>query len=177
RGENAVEHHDVILTDPVVVEPRAIRIEVLADRRHRQRILAEELQVVRDIRRAASELPPEPRHEKGHVQDMDLVREDVILERILEDHDVVVGYGAADQCRHVPSSQKGASPLSRDKKRGASSQCLSKKRDRPRSRRVEPILSSGKGGSGPLSPSRRQSSSFSASTLSVLSQLKSGRPK
>src|SRR5690606_8209268 len=31
---------------------------------------------------------------------VDLVRQDVILERILEDHDVVIGRRTANQCRH-----------------------------------------------------------------------------
>src|SRR5690606_17883625 len=82
------------------VEPVLVRIEVLADSRHRQRIGAEQLQIVGDVRRAAAELTPQMRYEERDVQDMDLVGQDVILERILENHDVVVGYGAADQCCH-----------------------------------------------------------------------------
>jgi len=47
-----------------------------------------------------AELAPQARDEEGHVQYVNLVRKDVILERILEHHDVVECGGAADQRCH-----------------------------------------------------------------------------
>ncbi len=92
RREDIIEHSNLILADAPAVEPVRIRREVLAHGRHRQRIPAEQLQIVGDVRRAAAELPAKLGHEKRDVQDMYLVRQDVILERILEHHDVVIGY-------------------------------------------------------------------------------------
>ena len=74
---------------------------VVAHRRHDERIAAEQLQVVGDIAGAAAEFAPQLRYEEGHVQDVDLVRQDVVLEMAMEDHDVVVGDRAADQGAHV----------------------------------------------------------------------------
>ncbi len=91
-----VERADVVLLDAELLEPLAIRLEVGADRRHRQRRLTEQLQVVRDIRRATAELAPQLRHEERDVQHVNLVGEDVVLERVLEHHDVVVGRGTTD---------------------------------------------------------------------------------
>ena len=71
-----------------------------ADRRHDERLAAQQVQVVGDVAGAAAELAPQFRDQEGHVQDVHLLRQDVILEAALEHHDVVVGDGAADQCAH-----------------------------------------------------------------------------
>lgn len=41
---------------------------------------------------------------EGDVQNMNLLGQDVILEPVLEDHDVVKGEGTTDQCRHDEKS-------------------------------------------------------------------------
>ena len=59
---------------PQLVELLAVRPEILADGRHRQRIGAEQLEVVGDVAGAAAELAAHARHQERHVQDVDLVR-------------------------------------------------------------------------------------------------------
>jgi hypothetical protein len=56
--------------------------------------------VVGDVAGAAAEFPAHVRHQEGHVQDVDLVGQDVVLEVVVEHHDGVVGDGAADQGTH-----------------------------------------------------------------------------
>ncbi len=82
-------------------EVLAVRREILADGRHRQRIGAEQLEVVGDVAGAAAELAAHARHQERHVQDVHLVGQDVVLELVLEHHDGVVGQRSADECRHA----------------------------------------------------------------------------
>lgn len=49
--------------------------------------------------------------EEADVQDVDLVRQDAVLEAVLEDHDVVVGDGTADERGH---GGRGRGFLTRD---------------------------------------------------------------
>ena len=99
-----LDHAQMGAVDPAGVHPFGVGREVDPDGAHRQRRAAQQLQVVGDVARAAAELPPHLRHEERDVQDMDLVRQDVVLEAVLEDHDVVVGERATDQRRHgMPS--------------------------------------------------------------------------
>ena len=65
-----------------------------------QRLAAQQLQVVGDVAGAAAEFAAHVRHQEGHVQDVDLFRQDVVLEVVVEHHDGVVGHGAADQSVH-----------------------------------------------------------------------------
>jgi len=53
-----------------------------------------------DVARAAAEHAPDIRNQEADVQDVNLVRQDAILEAILKDHDVVVGDGTADERGH-----------------------------------------------------------------------------
>ena len=85
---------------PQLREILAVRTEILADGRHRDRIAAEQLEVVGDVARAAAELAAHARHQERHVEDVHLVRQDVVLELVLEHHDGVVGERTADQRRH-----------------------------------------------------------------------------
>ena len=87
-----------------LVEVLAVGAEVLADGGHRDRIAAEQLEVVGDVAGAAAELAAHARHQERHVQDVHLVRQDVVLELVREHHDGVVGQGTADQCRHGQKS-------------------------------------------------------------------------
>ena len=63
-------------------------------------VLAEQPEVVGDVARAAAEVAPHARHEERHVQHVDPVREDLLAEAALEDHDGVEGDRAADEGSH-----------------------------------------------------------------------------
>ena len=94
---------------PQCLEVVAVGPEILADRRHRDRVAAQQLQVVGDVAGAAAELAAHARHQERHVQDVHLVRQDVVLELVLEHHDGVVGQGAADQgSMDIDASWSGA---------------------------------------------------------------------
>ncbi len=82
---------------------QALRVgrEVVAHRRHDQRMAAQQLQVVGDVARAAAVFAAHLRHQEGDVEDVDLFGQDVVLELVLEHHDGVVGHRTADQCLHV----------------------------------------------------------------------------
>jgi hypothetical protein len=100
RREQLVDHLDAIERDALFREPVAVRAEVLAHGRHRDRVAAEQLEVVGDVAGAAAELAAHARHQEGHVEDVHLVRKDVVLELVREHHDGVVGQRAADQGCH-----------------------------------------------------------------------------
>jgi DNA-binding protein YbaB len=91
RREQVVVDEHVVEADAAALQMLAIRAEILADRAERDRIVAEQLQVVGDVARAAAELAAHARHEERHVEDVHLVREDVVPELVREDHDRVVG--------------------------------------------------------------------------------------
>src|SRR3546814_17969977 len=97
---------DVCSSDLQPLEVFAIRREILADGGLRDRVAAEQLEVVGDVARAAAELAPHPRHQERDVEDVPLVREDVVLELVGEPHAGVVGQGATDQGR-TSSEQSG----------------------------------------------------------------------
>ena len=80
--EGAVDHGHVRAVDAALVHPPRIGAEVLAHRAHGHGAPAEELEVVGDVAGAAAELAAHLRHEEGHVQHVDLVREDVVLEAV-----------------------------------------------------------------------------------------------
>jgi hypothetical protein len=61
---------------------------------------AQQLEVVGDVAGAAAELAAHARHQERHVQDVHLVRQDVVLELVREHHDGVEGKGTADQGGH-----------------------------------------------------------------------------
>jgi len=96
-GERALHRGHVAAVDAALVHPIGIGAKVLPHRAHRQRISPEQLQAIGDVAGAATELPTHLRHKEGHVEHVDLVRQNVILEAILEDHDVVVGERAANE--------------------------------------------------------------------------------
>ncbi len=72
-----------------------------ADGAHRMAVAFQQAEVVRDIAGAAAEVPSQRRHDEGHVQQVDLVRQYVIAEAAGIHHHRVVGERAADQCRHA----------------------------------------------------------------------------
>jgi hypothetical protein len=104
RCELFFEHANAIHANAALLQMLAVRREILPHRRHRQRIATEQLQVVRDVARATAEFAAHRRHQEGDIQDVHLVRNDVVLELILEHHDGVVSERSADDGRHVVES-------------------------------------------------------------------------
>ncbi len=116
RGVAAADMPHVAAVDAERVEPRHVRLRIVAHGGHRQRRAAQQLQVVGDVAGAAAELAPQFGHQEGHVQDVHLVGQDVVLEAPVEHHDRVVGDRAADQrCSH---RRRGARPPSVRGRRG-----------------------------------------------------------
>ena len=101
RGEVVFQLAHVTQIDPAGLHVRLVGREILAHRAEGHRLAAEQLEVVADVARAAAELATHLRHVEGHAEHVHLVRQDVILELILEHHDGVVSERAADQGAHV----------------------------------------------------------------------------
>jgi len=76
---------------PEVLEALQVEAGVVANRRHDQRRAAEQLEVVGDVAGTAAVFAPHVGHQEGDVEDVDLLRQDVVLEAVLEHHDGVVG--------------------------------------------------------------------------------------
>ena len=85
---------------PERLQRSQIRLDVLADGRHDQRILAQQLQVVGDVAGGAAVLAAHVRREEADVEDVQLVGEQVVLEAVREHHDGVVGDRAGDEDFH-----------------------------------------------------------------------------
>ena len=100
RGEAAGDAAHMSARETQVVQANEVRVGIIADGGHDQRVATQQFQVVGNVTRATAELTAHLGYQKGHVQNVNLLREDVILETIMENHDVVVGYGAADECGH-----------------------------------------------------------------------------
>lgn len=110
RSEQLVDHLHLVQADALLDEMLAVGAEVLPHRGHRHRVAAQQLEVVGDVVGAAAELAAHPRDQERHVQDVHLVRQDVVLELVREHHDGVVGEGTTNQCGHRRGSGgKGAS--------------------------------------------------------------------
>jgi hypothetical protein len=99
-GEAVGDGADVALVHAELVEPVPVGGEIVAHRGHDHRVAAQQLHGVGDVAGAAAVFPAHVRHQEGHVQDVNLVGQDVVLEVVVEHHDGVVGHGAADQGTH-----------------------------------------------------------------------------
>ena len=95
-GVLVVERLDVAQRHPVALHPLAVWPEVVPDGAHRVRVAVEQPQVVGDVARTAAEVAAQGRHDEGDVQQVDLVRQDVVPEAPGVDHHRVVGKRAAD---------------------------------------------------------------------------------
>ena len=84
-----------------VPKPLQVRLDVLPDGRHDQRLFAKELQVVADIPRRATELAAHLGCQEAHVQDVQLIGEEMMAEAIGEHHDSVVGDRSGDENTHA----------------------------------------------------------------------------
>src|SRR3989338_4058117 len=103
-GVAAGDMADVRLRNAELLQAQRISGKVVADRRHDQRVAAEQLEVIRDVARAAAELAAHLRHQKRHIQDVNLLGQNVLLELIRKYHDGVVGHRTANQCVHRKTS-------------------------------------------------------------------------
>ncbi len=92
RGEGFVHHLDVIDGDALIDHPLAVRRKIVAGGGHGDPPVAQKLQVVRDIRRAAAELAAHVGHQERDVQDVNLVGENVRFEAVLELQNRVVSH-------------------------------------------------------------------------------------
>ena len=64
---------------------------IVADGGHDHGIATEPAKVVGDVSRAAAELPAQVGHEEGHVQDVQLLGQDLLAEASREGRDGVIG--------------------------------------------------------------------------------------
>ena len=90
----------MLLRQAELLQPLRIRREIVAHGRHDLRLAADHLQVVGDVAGAAAVLTPHVRHQEGHVENVDLLGQNVVLEVVVKHHDGVVGERAANQCAH-----------------------------------------------------------------------------
>ena len=73
---------------------------ILAHGGHGQGLAAKQLQAVGDVAGTATEIAAQRRHQERHVQDVQLLRQDLIGKLALKTHDGVKGEGTANQCSH-----------------------------------------------------------------------------
>ena len=74
------------------LQPIIVRREVIANSRHDAGITTQHLQRVGNVAGATAELTPHVGDQKGDVEDVQLVRKDVVFEAVVEHHDGVVGH-------------------------------------------------------------------------------------
>ena len=92
-----VDAAQVVTRHALLVHPVGIGAEVVADRGHDIARVAQQLEVEGDVAGTAAELASHLHREKGHIQHVHLVGQDVVLEVVVEHHDGVKGHGTADQ--------------------------------------------------------------------------------
>ena len=91
RGKTARHLTHVGAAQAQFVEALQIGCGIVAHRCHDGCVTTEQHQVVSNIAGTATILATHFRHQESHVQDMDLLRQDVVLEAVGKDHDVVEG--------------------------------------------------------------------------------------
>jgi len=74
-----------------IVQAQQIGVGVVTDRGHDQGFAIEQLEVVGDVAGAATELAPHLGNQERDIEDVNLLGQDVVLETIMEDHDVIEG--------------------------------------------------------------------------------------
>lgn len=99
-GEGAGQCAHVAALEAERLQTLHVGAAVVADGGHDHRLATEQLEVVGDIAGAAAEFAAHLGHVEADVEDVQLIRQQVVLEAVLEDHDVVVGDGSADQAFH-----------------------------------------------------------------------------
>ena len=105
-GEAAADLTNMGAWQAQFVEAIQVRCGVITDGSHDHWRATEQHEVVSDVAGATAKLATHLGHKESHVQDMNLLGQDVILESIRKDHDVVEGKRTANKCRHVRSGVK-----------------------------------------------------------------------
>jgi hypothetical protein len=96
RGEHLGKFQHVLGANAVFFKPFPIRAKVSAHGRHRYRIIAEQFQIVGDVARAAAKFTAHFRNQERHIEDVHLVRQDVVLKLVRKHHDGVISQPSAD---------------------------------------------------------------------------------
>src|SRR4051794_17957744 len=120
RGKCPVNTAHVGLSNTEIIQPGGVRLVIVADGCHDQRIAAYHIQVISNVTCAAAKLTSHIRYQKRDVQNMNFLWQDMVLEMIVEHHYGVVRNRAADEsihlqipyhaasCRHTRSSSRAA---------------------------------------------------------------------
>jgi len=100
RGELARDALHVARVNAQALQPVQIGLAILAHGGHHQRFAAQLLQVVGDVASGAAEFPAHLGGEEAHVEDVQLVGQQVVPEAVGKHHDGVVGNRSGDQRLH-----------------------------------------------------------------------------
>ena len=100
RGKASGDAAHVRARNPQVVQSKEIGISVIANGGHDQRFTTQQLKIVGNVSRTPSELTAHFRYQECDIQNVDLLRQNMVLETIMKNHDVVVRDGAADERGH-----------------------------------------------------------------------------
>ena len=84
---------------------------VVAQSRHRVSLATELVQAVSDVARAAAKVTAQSRHQKRHIQNVQLVGQDLLGKAPFKIHDGVKSQGSTNQRSHVFSFFKGKKSL------------------------------------------------------------------
>ena len=116
RGVAIGQLADELRADPHLLEPLGVACAVAAHRGHGQWHTAELMQAIGDIASAAAEFATQLRHQKRHIEDVQLLGQDLLGKAARKTHDGVEGKRSANQCRH---GQNGVEVKRNAPRRGA----------------------------------------------------------
>jgi len=100
RGVGVGEFANELRADAQPLESGDVVGAVTAHRSHRQCRATQCVEAVGDVARTAAEVTPERRHQERHVEDVQLIRKDLVGEPTFERHDGVERKGTANHCCH-----------------------------------------------------------------------------
>src|SRR5690554_7807463 len=84
RGVAARYHTEIAPLNTATLQPLGVGRKVCTHRRQRQRLAAQQLQVIGDVAGAAPKFLTQLGHQEGDVQDVDLIRQNVITKAVSE---------------------------------------------------------------------------------------------
>jgi hypothetical protein len=82
---------DMAAIDAQTAQALAVNLKIIPYRRHDHWLARQQFHRVRDIAGATTKLPTHFRNQERDIQDVNLVRQDVISEMVVKDHDAVIG--------------------------------------------------------------------------------------
>jgi hypothetical protein len=100
RGIAVTDFANKLGADSQAVQASLVIRAIVTQGRHRQGRPSQRLEAVGDVARATAKVPPQTRHQERHVQDMQLVRQDLFGKPALEGHDGVKSQGSTNQGSH-----------------------------------------------------------------------------